>query len=230
MLQRLQRRPARRAPGPLTPVLLAALAAGCRTPEEHRLAADEEVYAIVAARRSELGAEEGFTIDAPLNVLRWRIVAADALGEPLELEPLGFVEALAIAAENSRDYQRRREELYLAALDLTLERWRFSVQEESTVAGSVAGDAGDAEGADTLRRSLVDWFSDMKMIQSGAASVLGRYIGYYEPYATSHEALDNDTAVQDEVRNVARSVARQIRQLRNGQDEPDSGLPEPRPK
>jgi multimeric flavodoxin WrbA len=89
---------------------------------------------------------------------------------------------------------------------------------------------GDAEGADTLRRSLVDWFSDMKMIQSGAAAVLDRYIGYYEPYATSHEALDRDTSVQDEVRNVAISVARQVRHLRQGHDEPDATLQEPRPK
>jgi hypothetical protein len=89
---------------------------------------------------------------------------------------------------------------------------------------------GDAEGADTLRRSLVDWLTDMKLIQSGAASILDRYIGYYEPYATSHEALDRDTSVQDEVRNVARSVARQIRQLRGGHTEPDAKLSEPRPK
>lgn len=89
---------------------------------------------------------------------------------------------------------------------------------------------GDAEGADTLRRSLVDWFVDMKMIQSGAASILDRYIGYYEPYATSHEALDRDTAIQDEVRNVARSVARQVQSQRHGQKEPDEKLQEPRPK
>jgi spore maturation protein CgeB len=30
-----------------------------------------------------------------------------------------------------------------------------------------------------------------------------RYIGYYEPYATSHDALDRDQDVQEEVRNVA---------------------------
>ena len=89
---------------------------------------------------------------------------------------------------------------------------------------------GDAEGADTLRRSLVDWLSDMKLVQAGAASILDRYIGYYEPYATSHEALDRDTAMQDEVRNVARSVARKIRQLRAGSKQPDDSLSEPRPK
>jgi hypothetical protein len=60
--------------------------------------------------------------------------------------------------------------------------------------------------------------------------VLDRYIGYYEPYATSHEALDRDTGVQEEVRNVARSVAREIRLLRNGHKQADAELEDPRPK
>ena len=34
---------------------------------------------------------------------------------------------------------------------------------------------------------------------------LDRYIGYYEPYATSHEELDADKCVQEEVRNAART-------------------------
>lgn len=89
---------------------------------------------------------------------------------------------------------------------------------------------GDAEGADTLRRSLTDWLTDMHLIQSGGASVLDRYIGYYQPYATSHEALDRDTAVQDEVRNVARSVGRHAQMLRAGREQPDGRIEEARPK
>jgi multimeric flavodoxin WrbA len=90
---------------------------------------------------------------------------------------------------------------------------------------------GDAEGADTLRRSLVDWLSDMELVQAGNAAVLDRYIGYYEPYATSHEALDRDTDVQQEVRNVAISVARHIALMRAGRrDEPDGDIEAPRPK
>ena len=45
---------------------------------------------------------------------------------------------------------------------------------------------------------------------------LDRYIGYFQPYALSHEALDADIAVQEEVRNVARSVAAAVRELRAG--------------
>jgi len=114
------------------------------------------------------------------------------------------------------------------AKQLELQGWSYPRHLAGRAFGVVVH--GDAEGADTLRRSLVDWFADMKMIQSGAASVLDRYIGYYEPYASSHDALDRDESVQEEVRNVARCVAHQVKHLRNGHKEPDAGLSDPRPK
>jgi multimeric flavodoxin WrbA len=89
---------------------------------------------------------------------------------------------------------------------------------------------GDAAGAEGLRRSLTDWLCDMHLIQAGAGAVLDRYIGYYGPYATSHEALDADEAVQIEVQNAARSLAQQILARRAGHDAPVEALREPRPK
>jgi multimeric flavodoxin WrbA len=89
---------------------------------------------------------------------------------------------------------------------------------------------GDAEGADTLRRSLADWLADMKLVQAASAAILDRYIGYYEPYATSHDALDRDTGVQAEVRNVAISVANAVKLIRAGRREADDSLEDPRPK
>ena len=60
---------------------------------------------------------------------------------------------------------------------------------------------------------------------------LDRYIGYYEPYATSHDTLDGDSAVQEEARNVARAVARMTRALRRGELRAETDdLPRPRPK
>src|SRR5206468_1299638 len=65
---------------------------------------------------------------------------------------------------------------------------------------------GDAAGAEGLGRALTDWLLDMELVQAGNAGTLDRYIGYFEPYATSHAALDRDEPVQTEVRNVARSL------------------------
>ncbi|HET9465638.1 MAG TPA: hypothetical protein VFO71_08920 [Gemmatimonadales bacterium] len=73
---------------------------------------------------------------------------------------------------------------------------------------------GDTEGADVLRRSLTDWLLDMDLVQAGNAAVLDRYIGYYEPYATSHAALDGDAALQEEVRNAARTLVNMVRLMR----------------
>lgn len=59
----------------------------------------------------------------------------------------------------------------------------------------------------------MDW---MGLIDAGAAARLVRYIGYYEPYATSRQALDRDEAMQEETRNVARAVAKAVLELRAG--------------
>ena len=90
---------------------------------------------------------------------------------------------------------------------------------------------GDAAGADVLRRSLTDWLLDMELVQAGNTATLDRYIGYYEPYATSHDALDRDLDVQEEVRNVARAVVEAVREARDGRlSQPDGRLESPRPK
>ncbi len=75
---------------------------------------------------------------------------------------------------------------------------------------------GDVAGVDDARRALSDWLDWMGFIDAGAPARLDRYIGYYEPYASSHEALDRDLAVQEEARNVARAVAKAVVELRAG--------------
>ncbi|MDM0026220.1 flavodoxin family protein [Variovorax saccharolyticus] len=90
---------------------------------------------------------------------------------------------------------------------------------------------GDVAGVEDLRRNLCDWLDWMGLIDAGAQARLDRYLGYYEPYATSHDALDADKALQEEVRNVARAVADAVAQLRAGRLKvPDRALKRPRPK
>ena len=89
---------------------------------------------------------------------------------------------------------------------------------------------GDAAGAGTLRRSLSDWLTDMHLIPGGAPAVLDRYVGYYEPYATSHDALDDDPALLEEVRNAARSLMATITSIRTKRRPPEYELRDPRPK
>jgi hypothetical protein len=85
-------------------------------------------------------------------------------------------------------------------------------------------------GAETLRRSLTDWLSDMKLVPAMPQGGLDRYIGYYDPYATSHEALDRDEAVQQETRRAARALVEAVALARAGTFPRPEGGPDPRPK
>src|SRR5438552_9117940 len=90
---------------------------------------------------------------------------------------------------------------------------------------------GDAAGAETLRRSLTDWLTDMALVPAAPHALVDRYVGYYEPYATSHEALDRDTSFQEEVRNATRALVEGVRLLRAGSfPRADRGQRDPRPK
>ena len=90
---------------------------------------------------------------------------------------------------------------------------------------------GDVAGIEGVRRSICDWLDWMGLVDAGQQARLDRYIGYYEPYATSHDELDADEGVQEEVRNVARALARAVPEIRSGKLQPaDRGLKPPRQK
>ena len=90
---------------------------------------------------------------------------------------------------------------------------------------------GDVAGIESVRRSLSDWLDWMGLIDAGAAARLDRFIGYYEPYATSHDVLDRDAALMEEVRNVARAVVNAVQEARAGRlSVPDANLSRPRAK
>jgi multimeric flavodoxin WrbA len=90
---------------------------------------------------------------------------------------------------------------------------------------------GDVSGVENVRRALADWLNWMGLIPAGERSQLDRMLGYYAPYATSHEALDADTGLQEEVRNVARALAVAVAELRAGRlSHVGTELRMPRPK
>jgi hypothetical protein len=57
-----------------------------------------------------------------------------------------------------------------------------------------------------------------------------RYIGYYELYAPSHEALDKDKAFQQEVQIAARTLLEAVTLMRKDNRERGSTLDAPRKK
>lgn len=89
---------------------------------------------------------------------------------------------------------------------------------------------GDVAGIESTRRNLSDWLDWMGLIDAGQQARLDRYIGYFESYANSHEALDKDLAIQQEARNVGRAVWETVQALRTGKLKIPARPRPPRPK
>ncbi len=155
--------------------------AGCST-KHYRTSADKEVYDLLRrARRAALGAEDDFSIEResfdPLAGLPHK-------DQPLIPDPTAFPDldamipsdppaiislasGLEIAVRNSREYQDRKEDVYLQVLGLTLERHNWSFQFSALLSGGwqKAGEqeswAGDAD------------FGITKMLETGGRITLG---------------------------------------------------------
>jgi hypothetical protein len=71
----------------------------------------------------------------------------------------------------------------------------------------------------------------MDMIAAGPTALIDTWVGWYQPYATSHEDLDKDQDLFAEVGNAAAALANIVKQIRTGRyRSPDEGLHDPREK
>jgi multimeric flavodoxin WrbA len=89
---------------------------------------------------------------------------------------------------------------------------------------------GDVAGAGEAREGLCNWLRWIGLIQAGSQGSTAGYIGYYEPYATSHDALEEDEGFQGEVKNAALALVQLVKDLRSGRKPPDAELERPRLK
>lgn len=144
---------------------------------------------------------------------------------PLKL----MIDRLVCADGGNPDPTRTNGKDPQAAKALELAGWPYPKHLAGRLYGVVVH--GDVAGIESQRRALCDWLDWMGLVDAGAASRLDRYIGYYAPYATSHDALDRAEGVQEEVRNVARALGAGVGLLRAGRlTRPDAALRAPRPK
>jgi outer membrane protein TolC len=119
--------------GTFAPVLLllALLAGGCSSRKDYHAQADKEAYGILGRKEQALfGKTNAFTINTPFSArepkdIRWEeLLNARKGGGGRTVVKLD--EALALAVAHNRQYQFRKETLYLAALTLTGERHEFA--------------------------------------------------------------------------------------------------------
>lgn len=90
---------------------------------------------------------------------------------------------------------------------------------------------GDTMGVDDVKNALSSWLNEIMLIPSSVYGSVGRYIGYYGPYAESHTELDKDHALMEEVRLSAEALAMNVRAERAKKLETQvPNLHDPRPK
>ena len=100
--------------------------------EHYRRSADREVYTIVQEKqKAALGKTNAFSIDTPYSHRNPDdIKAKEIIAERLEeaKQTLTLPDALRMALENNRQFQLRKEQLYLSGLTLTRERFVYVPQ------------------------------------------------------------------------------------------------------
>ncbi len=149
-----------------------------------------------------------YQVSSPLKLMMDRLVCADG-GNP---DP---------TRTHGKDAKRAKE--------IELEGWDYPRHLAGRSFAVVVH--GDVEGAAGVRHSIADWLTYMELEAAGSLAELDRYIGYWQPYATSHIELDRDLAVQEEVRNAARTLLDAVRAKRSGlQVSAGTGLAQPRQK
>ena len=149
-----------------------------------------------------------YQVSSPLKLMMDRMVCADG-GNP----------------DPTRTHGKNAE----LAKQIELEGWDYPRHLAGRIFSVVVH--GDVEGVENVRRSISDWLCFMQLHPAGSKAELDRYIGYWKPYATSHAELDADTAIQEEVRNAARTLLEAVKLKLQGKFvAPGEKLREPRQK
>ena len=142
-------------------------------------------------------AAHGIMIITPVN---WYQVSS-----PLKL----MMDRLVCADGGNPDPTRTQGKNAELAKRIELEGWDYPRHLAGRLFSVVVH--GDVEGVENVRRSISDWLCFMHLRPAGPMAELDRYIGYWKPYATSHADLDADSAIQEEVRNAARTLLEAVR-------------------
>lgn len=161
------------------------LLTGCRSAESWAQEADEDSYQILAEARASLFGEQGsFRLEPEGVTLRQRILAGEELGDV----PVGLRELLSIAASNSRTFQSEKESLYLAALDLSLERWRLSWLGSADGAANMDGIGNDSnEASGSLDLGLTRVLGSGARIVTSIGSSLLRFVSTGDGWSLSND-------------------------------------------
>ena len=111
--------------------IVLTMVVGC-SPNFHKADADKEVYKIIDAKwQNNFGQKANYVISDANTIATPNDVNVAKV--PVFEEPLTLAQAVAIATKYNRDYQFQKENLYLQALTLTGERYKYALKWFGTV-------------------------------------------------------------------------------------------------
>lgn len=213
----------------LVALLLAVLVGGC-TAAHYRAQADKDVYGILAAKQQKVfGTSAPFTVEPGTDdalkdlprLFQPLLAPEDISGaEPSDLAlaatgndaqhpqaVLSLAAAVETAIQNSRDYQSRKEELFLAALELTAERHNWSPVFTGMLSGKWEKIAGEEAWAGNTEFGVSQMLATGGKITLGLSTDFLRFItGDPRPHAASVLSAD---FVQPLWRGAGRRVAQE---------------------
>ena len=191
---------------------------GCKTSDQFKQEADDEVYSILDEKWSP---EHGYKVN-------YRV--ADVTPDPnsLSFDPnwvptgrLTLADAVAIATARSRDYQSRKESLYRAALDLTLQRHDYVRRWFGSIDGGYTRGENDESVDSSGQLGFNQLFADGTQISAAIAADWFRYLtgdpdtslGSVLTASIRHPLLRGSTreVVQENLTQAERNVLYQIR-------------------
>ena len=188
---------------PSTFLCVALCTGGCWSPGFSRSDADQQVYGILERTAAKVtGAPKRVSVERPVDTLRRRLIEAR---EPVLLS---LVQALDVAAENSREFQRQKEQLYLTALNLTRSQNDFMLR---FAGGGTA--AVDGEDDDSAFVSLSDDLSAGVTTFAGTRVVVS-FVNTFLRSVLSGGGFDGDsilgmTLTQPLLRGAGRRIVRE---------------------
>ena len=194
-------------------VLFVALAGACST-THYVKEADKEVYGFIVQRTPEvLGMDPNFTIDeVDVSLEGLPMVTEqevqDFLGEAGEAEVgsciISLEKALDIAVKNSREYQTRKESLYLQALSFTEIRQRYTPVFGGRATGTYTAQNKDVtkrSGSARLAYAAPDQIEQLGDLTGTPADLLSAYADLVESAATvsgvnaPHVAIEQERSI-----------------------------------
>ena len=124
----------------MSAMVFLCLLPGCKTPDQYKLEADEEVYKIIDKKWKDNFGQKANYVIKDANNPDLGIKPYDTSDLP---NPISLAKAVEIATANNRNYQEQKEYLYLRALDLTLRRHDFARKWFATIDSGYEHDPAD---------------------------------------------------------------------------------------